>query len=135
MMQPLNFKKRLNKKLRDLINENPSDTHLVKQQILLQNAKISTINSFCFELVRENITEQGITSGFSIIDETDEAVIKAQAMDELIEYYSENKPDTLSFLYDKFCIKDIRNLKKVVLEMDRFIASVAFADQWLGNCR
>lgn len=125
------LKKRLNKKLRDLINENSSDTHLVKQQILLQNAKISTINSFCFELVRENITEQGITSGFSIIDETDEAVIKAQAMDELIEYYSENKPDTLSFLYDKFCIKDIRNLKKVVLEMDRFIASVAFADQWL----
>ena len=37
------LKKRLEIKLRTLINERPGDRHLLKQQILLQNAKISTI--------------------------------------------------------------------------------------------
>ena len=43
------LKKRLENKIRALINEHPKDRHLLKQQILLQNAKISTINSFCFD--------------------------------------------------------------------------------------
>ena len=58
------MKKRLDKRLRELINQNPGSSHLLKQQTLLQSAKISTINSFCFELIRDNITDQGITSGF-----------------------------------------------------------------------
>ena len=77
------LKKRLDMKLRALINDDPSDQHLLRQQVLLQSAKISTINSFCFELIRDNLTEQGITSGFGVLDEADEAVLRAQAMEEL----------------------------------------------------
>ncbi|MDE7138327.1 MAG: UvrD-helicase domain-containing protein, partial [Ruminococcus sp.] len=73
------LKKRLDRKLRDLINENPNDSHLIKQQALLQNAKISTINSFCFEIIRDNISEQGITSGFGVLDDTENKVLKSQA--------------------------------------------------------
>lgn len=127
------LKKRLDRKLRDLINENPSDSHLAKQQILLQNAKISTINSFCFELIRDNISEQGITSGFGILDETDDKVLKAQAMDELIEYYSENEYDKLSFMYDHFCTNNIRRLTDVIAETDKFLSSVAFREKWLDT--
>ena len=120
------LKKRLDKKIRDLISENPDNTHLAKQQILLQNARISTINSFCFELIRDNISEQGITSGFGILDETEDKILKAQAMDELIEFYSENERDKLSFMYDNFCIKGIRRLTDVIAETDRFLSSVSF---------
>lgn len=127
------LKKRLDKKIRDLISENPDNTHLAKQQILLQNARISTINSFCFELIRDNISEQGITSGFGILDETEDKILKAQAMDELIEFYSENERDKLSFMYDNFCIKGIRRLTDVIAETDRFLSSVSFRDKWLDT--
>lgn len=127
------LKKRLDRKLRDLINENPSDAHLAKQQILLQSARISTINSFCFELIRDNISEQGITSGFGILDETDDKVLKAQAMDDLIEYYSENEYDKLSFMYDNFCNRNIRRLTDMISETDKFLSSVAFRDKWLDT--
>ncbi|MCM1506895.1 MAG: helicase-exonuclease AddAB subunit AddA [Ruminococcus flavefaciens] len=127
------LKKRLERKLRDLINENPSDSHLAKQQILLQNAKISTINSFCFELIRDNITEQGITSGFSILDETEDKVLKAQAMEDLIDYYSENEYEKLSFLYDHFCVRNMKQLTDVISEVDGFLSSVAFREKWLDT--
>ncbi len=71
------LKKRLDMKLRALINEHPDDKHLLRQQVLLQNAHISTINSFCFDLLRDNITDQGITSGFGVLDESDNKVLKA----------------------------------------------------------
>jgi superfamily I DNA/RNA helicase len=56
------LKKKLDRRFRQLINDCPDNQFLLRQQVLLQNAKISTINSFCFDLLRDNITEQGITS-------------------------------------------------------------------------
>ncbi len=124
------LKKRLDANLRALINEDPFNRHLLKQQTLLQNAKISTINSFCFELIRDNITDQGITSGFSILDESETKILKMQAMEELLDYYSENDYDKISFMYDRFCIKNEKSLIEVIQLADNFLASVALRDKW-----
>lgn len=127
------LKKRLNSKLRALISAAPDDPYLLKQQVLLQNAKISTINSFCFELLRDNITDQGITSGFSVLDESDHRVLRAQAMEELINYFSKNEYDAISYLYDRFCIKNEQRLIEVIELADNFLASAALRDKWLDS--
>lgn len=127
------LKKRLNIKLVQLITENPADKHLLKQQTLLQSARISTINAFCFDLLHENITDEGITSGFNVLDENDNELIKSKAMDDLINYYSKNNYDKISYLYDKFCITDIEQLKNVVFTIDRYLSSVAMKKKWIEN--
>lgn len=127
------LKKRLESKLRALINERPADEYLLKQATLLQSAKISTINAFCFDFLRENITDQGITSGFSVLEETDNEVIRSQAMEELLDWYSSNDYETISFLYDKFCLKDYAPLTAVIRETDAFLSSVAISDIWLDS--
>lgn len=127
------MKKRLDKRLRELINENPGSRHLLKQQTLLQSARISTINSFCFELIRDNITDQGITSGFGIMDDTENKALKAQAMEELLNWYIENEYEKISLLYDRFCIKNERVLVEVITLADEFLASVALRDKWLDD--
>ena len=43
------LRKRLDIRLRAMINEDPGNSYLLRQQILLQSAKISTINAFCFD--------------------------------------------------------------------------------------
>lgn len=125
------LKKRLDNKLRLLINERPDDEYLLKQQVLLQSAKIATNNSVCFDILRDNITEQGITSSFGVLDETDNEVIRSQAMDELFDYYSKYEYETVSFLYDKFCITDNKPLIRILNETDKFLSSVAMSDKWL----
>lgn len=125
------LKKRLEAKLRSLINDNPSNEYLIKQQVLLQNAKISTINSFCFDFLRENISDQGITSGFTVLEEADNEVIRTQSMEVLFDWYSSNDYETISFLYDKFCLKDHSPLMRVIREMDRFLSSVALSKKWI----
>lgn len=126
------MKTRLESKLAELINEHPDDEHLLEQQVFLQNAKISTINSFCFDIIRDNISDDmGITSGFSIIEASDENVIKAQAMEELFDYYSSEDYETLSALYDSFCFDNKDNLVEVIRETDKFLNSVKIDEDWL----
>lgn len=125
------LRKRLDRKLGEIITQNPKNSHLLKQQTLLQSAKISTINSFCFELLRDNITEQGITAGFSILDESDDKLIRAQSMDDLINFYSKNEYEKISYMYDKFCIRSDEALAQVIEEADRFLSSVAFRGKWV----
>ncbi len=127
------LKSRLDSKLRKLINEKGADPHLLRQQTLLQSAKISTINSFCFDLIRDNISDNGITSGFGVLDEMDSKVLKAQAMDRLLNYYSENDYEKISYLYDRFCIKDEKRLIEAITLTDNFLASVAMREKWLDT--
>lgn len=134
------MRKRLNEKLTDLMKEMELSgnevgyRYLVEQQVLLQNAKISTIDSFCFDLLRENITdEHGITSGFTVLDESDEKVIKSQAMDELLDWYSENEYDKISYLYDSFCFKDYKPLINTIALTDEFLSSVAIVSKWFAE--
>ena len=127
------LKKRLDTKLRALINDDPSNTHLLRQQTLLQSAKIATINSFCFDLLRDNITDQGITAGFGVLDEADNLVLKSKAMDELLNWMSENEYEKISLLYDRFCIKNVERLKELIRLTDNFLASAALRDKWLDN--
>ncbi|MBQ5824942.1 MAG: helicase-exonuclease AddAB subunit AddA [Clostridia bacterium] len=44
------------------------DPWLMKQQLLLQSAKICTIDSFCGDLVRENFHQLGISADYAIAD-------------------------------------------------------------------
>lgn len=127
------LKKKLDKRFRLLINDRPNEPYLLKQQVLLQSAKIATINSFCFELLRDNITEQGITSGFGILDDNDVNVIRTQAMNELLDEYSKENYDKISYLYDKFCINDQKPLIDAILATDRFLSSVAIGEKWLDK--
>ncbi len=125
------LKKKLDRRFRQLINDRPDEPYLLKQQVLLQSAKIATINSFCFELLRDNITEQGITSGFGVLDENDVNVIRTQAINELFDEYSRENYDKISYLYDKFCINDQKPLIDTVFSVDRFLSSVAIGEKWL----
>ena len=127
------LRKRLDSKLRELLFKDPSNRHLLRQQTLLQSAKISTINSFCFELLRDNITDQGITSGFTVLDESENNVIKSQAMDELINYYSSEEYDKISYLYDKFCLKNDDKLVQVINLTDKYLSSEAMREKWMDR--
>ncbi len=62
-----NMKERIDKALSKRIAET-GDTWLMKQQLLLQSAKICTIDSFCGDIVRENFHLLGISADYTVAD-------------------------------------------------------------------
>lgn len=67
------------------IGTNPHSGHLRRQLNLLNHATISTLHSFCLEVVRKYYYLIDIDPGFRILDETEGMLLRDEAMETLLE--------------------------------------------------
>lgn len=88
------MKDRIYRALLSEIEKNPDNDHLKKQAVMLPFANISTIDSFCNDIVRENFHDLDIAPDYGILDNSQLALMcddaASRVMDEL---YRENSPD------------------------------------------
>ena len=70
------MRRRIEKALADKCVEQPQNTYLLKQRLLISSADICTIDSFCIRLVRNNFSILGISPDFKIADEVTDNKIK-----------------------------------------------------------
>ncbi len=129
------MKQRLTAALAQLIEEQPENHWLNRQQLLLQSAKISTIHSFCFELIRDNINQLELSGSFRIMDETEAKLLTTKGISDLLDDYYEKHPEKTEILYDQFCYKDDSTLEALIYEIYEFISSVPYGIRWLEQCR
>lgn len=128
------MKQRLSAALAVLSSEHPEDQWLSRQQLLLESAKISTIHSFCFDLIRDNIHELELPANFRIMDENEAALMVSGAVSDILGHYYEKYPEKTELLYDQFCSKDDSVLEKLISEIYEFICSVPYGINWLKKC-
>ena len=97
------MKQRLSMSLRKLIIGGGSDPWLKRQYALLGTSSISTIHSFCFDLIRTNIAKFDLGSDFRILDEPEQQIFSDTVMEKLMEQLYKKEPDTMKLLCDNFC--------------------------------
>lgn len=124
------MKARLNRELDAQLQKNPNNRWLYEQQIRLQDAHISTISSFCFELIRDNLTNMSITSGFRILNDTESSLIAAKSADRILNRWHQEHPQEMQLLWDSFCERSDRPLEQILLELHEFLTSVPFREIW-----
>ena len=129
------MKQRLTVELSKRIEQEPENFWLSEQQALIQSAKISTIHSFCFDLIRENIRSLDISPGFRIMEETEERVVVAKALEDTFEEFYRDRAEDMAELVDFFCTRGDRALENVLLSLHRFVLSVPFYMDWLEEQR
>ena len=116
------------------IDENPNDQNLQRQLMLINKANISTIHSFCLNVIRNNFFEIGISNNFRVADSTEIEIMKQEVIEDIFddEYESQNKDFTK--LLDKYAsYNDDSKLKELILRIYEFIQSDPFPDKWLQN--
>ncbi len=97
------MKQRLTKALGEELEKNPESSWIASQLSLIPTAKISTIHSFCFNLIRENAGLIGVNSDFSVLSPDDEEVIVAKAAAQVTEEYFSSKRQDMRRLTSFFC--------------------------------
>ena len=75
--------------LSDKLADNPENAHIRKQSLLVSSAHISTIHSFCLDLIRTNFQKLNIPPDFSAGDETEVRLMMNEIAEELISDYFE----------------------------------------------
>ncbi len=70
--------------LTKLTEQNPADAFLAKQLLLMKKAQITTIDSFCIDLLRKHFVAAGLPPDFKIADPTENAVMRGEVLDEIL---------------------------------------------------
>lgn len=127
------MKERINKALSELIKKNPYDSFLRSQQIKLKRAYISTIHSFCSELIKENFYLLGISRDFRIADDGEINTLKQQAIEDVLnqQYEKENNSSFIDLVESFSDNKNDERLKSVVFKLYDFLRSHPFPEKWL----
>ena len=79
------LRERITEAVKAAIRENPEDDRLREQLLMLPGAKISTIDSFCSDILRANCDMVGISPSYRIADTAEGALLSDRIMNALIE--------------------------------------------------
>lgn len=85
------MRQRIHSRLSELIAQNPADSYLMRQRTLLSAAHISTVHSFCLDLVRANFQLLDIPADFRLGSDSEIKLLEEDIAKETIEQnYEEN---------------------------------------------
>ncbi|MDY4079072.1 MAG: helicase-exonuclease AddAB subunit AddA, partial [Clostridium sp.] len=116
------------------LEKNPNSTNLQKQLTLLSRANITTMHSFCLEVIRNNFQVIDLDPSFRILDETEGVLLKNEILDDLFEEKYEN--DDINFLNLVEAYSNSKNddkLKETVLDLFKFSMSGPWPEKWLKD--
>jgi ATP-dependent helicase/nuclease subunit A len=126
---------RIGEALEKAIDEDPWSRHLRKQLSLLNKASISTLHSFCMEVIRKYYYLIDVDPGFRIADDTEAQLIRDEVMDELFEEeYGKKENESFFNLVDSFTSdRSDAALMDIVRSIYDFARSNPLPDQYLQS--
>ncbi|UOR13178.1 helicase-exonuclease AddAB subunit AddA [Halobacillus amylolyticus] len=131
------MRNRVGQALSQALEENPGSQHLKKQLSLVQNASISTLHSFCMEVVRRNAYLLDLDPGFRIADDIEADLIRQEVLEDLFEdWYGKEGEERERFfdVVDRFSSdrSDV-DVEKLVLNLYTFAMQNPWPEQWLDE--
>ena len=131
------MKQRMSAQLSVMIAVDPANVHLQRQQALLQSAQISTIHSFCLELIRDNFQHLDISPDFSLADSGEIEIMQQDcARDCVEEFYQRDADGSFASLVELLSSgRDDSRLVETVLRIYAFSRSHPFYEHWLDKKR
>lgn len=124
---------RISLQMKNLIAKYPNNKSLYKQYSLLSQSNITTIDSFCSNLLREKFELANIAPNFRIAEEAEIHEIKSNILDEIFEEQYSKSPQKFQMLCDYFSLNSDLNLKNALLEIYQKSRTYPFPKIYLSN--
>lgn len=126
------MRSRLAEAVAEKLAEEPDNTHLQTQQMLLPSAQICTIDAFCGNLVREHFEELGLAPDYRMLDESEVSILLETALDETLEaLYAEEDPDFLRLVELLATGRDDASIGDNILRLHTYARAYPSPEGWL----
>ena len=128
------MRERVSRALNDRLALDPGNEHLQRQTTLLYNAQITTIDSFCLFVLRNQFHTIGLDPGFRIAEEGELKLLRADVLADVIEdAYAKEDPAFLHCMeYFSVGSRDDA-VEKEALKLYDFAMSMPFPEEWLAE--
>lgn len=129
------MKDKIRKALDSMLDENPGDVNLLRQITLLNNAQITTIDSFCLWIIRNHFPEVNLDPEFRIMDEGEKKLIENDVLEDVLEEFYAEADEEFFNLVDAFGMgRDDSGLVSIIDKIYRFSRSNPWIDEWFDEC-
>lgn len=126
------MRERISDALGARLEKEPDNMHLQRQMTLLHNAQITTIDSFCLFIIRNNFNDIGLDPGFRVADEGELKLLRADAMEELLEaHFADGDETFVRCLEGLHQGGDEKALAEYIQRLYDFSRSYPFPEKWL----
>lgn len=126
------MRERIGRAIDRKLEQQPDNAHLQKQAALLHNAQITTIDSFCLFVIRNNFNDIGLDPGFRVADEGELKLMKQDVLTELLESkYGEKDEHFLDCVEYFTGGSNDRALEEYIEKLYEFSMSNPWPEDWL----
>ncbi len=121
--------------LADAAEEQPDNEHLQRQMSLIHNAQITTVDSFCLQVVTDHFQRIFLEPGFRIADEGELLLFREDVCDAVLEdFYREQDPGFLRFIEGYSDAKSDRKIRDMILKLYDYAQCYPWPEEWLDQC-
>lgn len=129
------MKERIGAALDKRMAKDPDNLLLEKQSLLLRNAQITTIHSFCLYVIRNHFNEIDLDPAFRIADEMELTLMRADTMEDVLEQkYEEGSEDFLNFVECYAKGKTDESIEALISQIYSYSRSYPWPQMWLDEC-
>lgn len=126
------MRERISDKINDRLSKCPGDKNLWKQSALLPSAQITTIDSFCLFVIRNNFSDIDIDPGFRIMDEGEKKLLLRNTLSGIFEKHYEDGDSDFRHLIDCYGkAGDDQALMNILIDMYTSVMSNPDPLGWL----
>ena len=130
------MRERITKALSDRVEAEPDNEHIKKQLMLIHNAKIMTIHSFCLYLIKNHFNDIGLDPDFRTADEGEIRLLKQEVLSELLEEQFALGRQEFTDCVEYFAYDGReKRLEELIEQLYTFSGSYPFPEKWLRQHR
>lgn len=130
------MRERITKALSDRVEAEPDNEHIKKQLMLIHNAKIMTIHSFCLYLIKNHFNDIGLDPDFRTADEGEMRLLKQEVLSELLEEQFALGRQEFTDCVEYFAYDGReKRLEELIERLYTFSGSYPFPEKWLRQHR
>ncbi len=129
------MKERIREAIEKELESHPEDVHLQRQATLIHSAQITTIHSFCLNVIREHFHVIDLDPGFRIAEEGELKLLKQDVLEELLEErYVQGEKDFLEFTEKYSSGRSDKKIEDIILKLHEYSLSYPQPEKWLEGC-
>lgn len=126
------LRERIGRGIGSRLAEQPDNIHLQRQSTLVHNAMITSIDSFCLQLLRSHFHVVDLDPSFRVADEGELKLLRIDVLGQVLEQsYAEADEDFLWFVECYAPRRTDAVIEEYVLRLYEFAMSHPFPEDWL----
>jgi ATP-dependent exoDNAse (exonuclease V) beta subunit (contains helicase and exonuclease domains) len=130
------MRSRIGKAIEEKLLKQPDNQHLQKQISLLQSAQITTIHSFCLNVIRNYFHRIDLDPSFKIAEESEITLMKSDVISDLLErWYEVGTDDFHTFVESYSYSKSDAPIEDLILQLYNFSMSDPWPKEWIAQKR